>query len=129
MALGGTLMPHGLSVDRTATDVLRRNGIFQDRGSFLSHRDLANDRAHVHLEGPDRSAARERAWKRAKGKCAICRRELDSSRWELHHPGTCDCTDPKCPTHVEVRCSQFETDCHKHHSKNFKRHAAQEKNI
>jgi hypothetical protein len=41
----------------------------------------------------------------------------------MHHPGTCDCIDPDCPTHVEARCSQFLSDCHRHFSEDFRRKA------
>jgi hypothetical protein len=116
-------MPHGLSIDRTATDVAFRNGLLENRGSFISNRDQANDRAHIHLEGIDRSRQRTRCFLKSKQKCAICRRPIGFDTFEMHHPGTCDCIDPKCPTHVEARCSQFENDCHRHHSKNFKRKA------
>jgi len=129
-------MPHGLRIDHTATEALRLNGLFEDRGSFISLPDLSRV-THVHLEGKDRSAQRHRLYVKSKGKCAICRRwspeneemqhrMLGPAPGEMHHPGNCDCLSKKCPNRVEWRCSQWQSNCHVHRKTGFKRHATQE---
>ena len=116
-------MPHGFKRDEPVSEAAFRNGLFEDHGSFFTLPDIANGRVHVHLEGLDRSRQRSRCFQKSKGKCAVCRKPIDFGYFEYHHPGTCDCVDPKCPTHVEARCSQNDSDCHKHFSKGFRRKA------
>lgn len=115
-------MPHGFKVDVAATTAAYRNGLLEDKGSFITLAD-PRGRVHVHLEGKDRSYQRVRCFWKSKGKCAVCRRQIEILWFEMHHPGTCDCIDPKCPTHVEARCSQSGADCHRHHSEGFERTA------
>jgi hypothetical protein len=116
-------MPHGFRRDYGATGAAYRNGLLEDRRSFITLPDLSG-RTHVRLEGMDRSRQRTRCFMKSKGKCAVCRRPITLDTFEMHHPGTCDCIDPGCPTHVEARCSQFDGECHRHHTKDFRRKAA-----
>jgi hypothetical protein len=113
-------------MDKPATRVLLRNGMFENEGSFLTLRD-SKGRIHVHLEGKDRSKQRERCIRKAGGKCAVCKRvfpmHIALAKMEMHHPGRCDCIDRECPTHVETRCPQFEANCHRHFWTEFKRKA------
>ena len=89
-------MSHGFRIDRVVTEAAYRNGIFMHRGSFFSLPD-SRERVHVHLEGQDRSVQRLRCWMESKGRCAVCGLSIDRERFEMHHPGTCDCIDPRMP--------------------------------
>jgi hypothetical protein len=108
--------------DHIVSDCAFFNGIFHDPGSFFSLPD-PRGRVHVHLEGIDRGLQRQRCLGKAKDKCAVCGHTRNHELLEMHHPGTCDCIDPTCPTHVEARCSQFVSDCHRHFAPSFVRKA------
>jgi hypothetical protein len=116
-------MPHGLKEDRAVTRLARQNLLIQDPGSFISLAD-PRGRVHIHCEGFDRSKVRAAAFLKQKEKCAVCGRQLDPIKFELHHPAACDCLDPSCPDHVEARCGQWDSLCHRHHTADFSRRAS-----
>jgi hypothetical protein len=115
-------MPLFYKKDVTATNVAYYNGLLADRRSCITLPD-STGRAHVRLEGLDRSLQRTRCFAKAKGHCEVCGKPLNIETFEMHHPAHCDCIDRKCPTRVEARCSQWDGDCHRHHSEGFKRKA------
>ena len=60
--------------DAKVTALLRRNGFFKDRDSYLGHT-VEDNEPHLHLEGKDRSALRE---------------------WLFAHRNTCQIKLPGC---------------------------------
>ena len=115
-------MSHGFRIDRVVTEAAYRNGIFMDRGSFFSLPD-SRERVHVHLEGQDRSVQRLRCWMKSKGRCAVCGLSIDRERFEMHHPGTCDCIDPRMPNARRSKVLSVGRRLSQHRRAGFKRTA------
>ena len=98
-------MPRGARKDDAVTALLYKNGILQDRRSFVSLPNLTNGSIHLYLEGADRSDMRKRVYIRDKGKCRLrispdCRYKVTLSfeECEMHHiqgglVGRCDCKE------------------------------------
>ena len=88
------------------TKLLRANGLLLDHRSFIS----LGIEPHLVLKGDDVVCQRQRVWHRGKGKCAVCKREINVlDSWEMDHKqggtvGRCDCLH-----NLQVSC----WDCHR----------------
>jgi HNH endonuclease len=75
-------MPRGAKVDRQVTKLLRAEGFFKDKRSFLGWREAV---PHLYLKGVDMSLQREKVLDRDGYKCRECGNELRVDEGEVHH--------------------------------------------
>jgi hypothetical protein len=90
----------GAKKDIPFTKLLRANGLLLNRNSFVS----LGLEPHLYLSGEDIVQMRARAWNKSRGKCAICKHELNPFDWHMHHVqgglvGRCDCLHNLQATH------------------------------
>jgi hypothetical protein len=105
---GGTLMSRGASKDVPLTALLRAEGFFKDKRSFLGWRESV---PHVYLKGEDMSRQRDRLMERDRYSCKKCGRHLLGDG-EAHHvipKGKGGSDDLE---NLEYRCGRFIGTCH-----------------
>jgi hypothetical protein len=110
-----------VKVDRQTTQLLRANGFFLDRRSYLTMPDAESATVHLVLLGEDLSAQRNRVYMKQRGICKVCKKQVFIDSGEYHHTRgigqRCDCLPSKRCTGVEFR----HRECHQHRTPGFKR--------
>jgi hypothetical protein len=120
-------MPLGASRDLAVTKLLRTNGFFRDPRSYVSMPRKEDATVHLHLQGEDKAAQRDRVWRKHRNRCVVCKIALDpnAEKWQQfagcwHHTSYCDCVG--CS---ELRCDTTSgRECHGHGTAGFKRRVA-----
>jgi hypothetical protein len=111
-------MPRGHRRDKAVTRLLRENGFFLDKRSFVSSPRLSDGSVHLILFGDDVGVQRHKLFLRDKETCQKCGRHAPENgqegfHGEWHHldhtlAGRCDCLH-----NAEVRCGAFVSRCHR----------------